>query len=90
MKEKVRGYLLLPALPSLIFVIVAAMPVEVVGCRLRGLLAAGIAMAGAMGGVVAVGKGLFERIRNRPGSGWWIAAGLILALPAIYVVSLAI
>ncbi|MDF1577799.1 MAG: hypothetical protein P1P81_05070 [Desulfobulbales bacterium] len=43
-----------------------------------------------MGGVVATGKGLFERIRNRPGSGWWIATGVVLALPAIYLVFLAI
>ncbi|MDF1577798.1 MAG: hypothetical protein P1P81_05065 [Desulfobulbales bacterium] len=46
MKGKLLGHLLLPALPVLIFIIVAAMPVEVVGCRLRGLLAAGIALAG--------------------------------------------
>ncbi|MFO7607553.1 MAG: hypothetical protein R6W72_14785 [Desulfurivibrionaceae bacterium] len=90
MKGKLLGHLLLPALPVLIFIILAAMPVEVVGCRLRGLLAAGIALAGAMGGVVAAGKGLFEQIRNRPGSGWWLATGVVLALPAIYLVFLAI
>lgn len=90
MKRKLLRHLLLPALPVLIFALVAALPVDVVGCRLRGLLAAGIALAGAMGGVVAAGKGLLERIRNRPGSAWWMATSVVPALPAIYIVFFAV
>jgi len=84
-KKSIR-HLLFPALLPLIFAVVAATPVETLGCRLRGMLAALLALTGAILGLVSASKGLFERIRNRPGSGWWMATALVLALPAIYIV----
>lgn len=78
--------MLVPTLLPIMFFIVAATPVEVFGCRLRGLLAVAIALAGGLLGLATVIKGLTDRIRNRPGSGWWMLTTLILALPAIYIV----
>lgn len=85
MDKQVR-HIILPALNPFLFAIVALSPVEVLGCRLRGLIAVSIALAGALLGLTTVSKGLIDRIKGRPASGWWIASTLILALPAVYIV----
>jgi hypothetical protein len=86
MRRRLFRYVLVPTLLPIMFAIVAATPVEISGCRLRGLLAAGLALAGGFLGLVTVIRGLADKIRNRPGSGWWVLSTLILALPAIYIV----
>lgn len=69
-----------------IFFLVAATPVELLGCRNRGLIAVGIALACGLTGLATAIKGLAGKIRGHQGSGWWMASTLILAIPAAYIV----
>jgi uncharacterized membrane protein YjfL (UPF0719 family) len=86
MNRKILNHIAIPTLLPIIFFIVAATPVELFGCRLRGLIAVTLALAGGLLGLATVSKGLLDMIRNRPGSVWWIATTLILSLPAFYIV----
>ena len=78
-------HLVLPSIIPSIFAIVAMTPVETLGCKLRGLLAISLALAGVLLSLGTVSKGLFDRIKGKQGSEWWIATTLILALPAVYI-----
>ena len=82
-------FLCLPALASVFFFAVASMPVDVLGCRNRGLLAVSIALAGALGSLGAAIMGLRGRIRRDPNSQWWVVSALVLAVPAVAVLFMA-
>ena len=82
-------FLCLPAVASAFFFVVAFMPVEVLGCRNRGLLAVSIALAGALGSLGAAILGLRGRIRRDPNSHWWVASALVLGVPAVAVLFMA-
>ena len=77
---------MIPAMVSVIFFIVAALPVELLGCRNRGLIAAFVAIAGGVLGIVAAARGLMGKIRGDANSSLWMATALILAIPAILIV----
>jgi len=81
--------ILLPAIIPLLFFVVAAMPVEILGCRNRGLLAAIIALAGALAGLGAAIIGLRRRMRGDPHSRYWAATILILSIPAVAILYIA-
>jgi len=77
---------MIPAMVSVIFFIVAALPVELLGCRNRGLIATFVAIAGGVLGIVAAVRGLMGKIRGDANSSLWMATALILAIPAILIV----
>lgn len=76
------------AIPA-VFSLVAATPVEVFGCRNRGLAAFAIALIGSLAALGAMIKGLVEKVRGDPRSKWWVASALIMAIPAVVIVILA-
>ncbi len=76
-------HILLPAIAPLLFFVVAATPVEVLGCRTRGLLAFAIALASVLAGLGAAIMAVRGRLRSEPNTGWWIASALVLAIPAV-------
>jgi len=82
-------YILFPAILPVLFFVVAAMPVEFVGCRLRGLAAALIALTSGFIGIGTGIKALVGKTRGRADAAWWIASTLILAIPLVAVVVLA-
>ncbi len=86
MKNKLFFNVLIPLVIPLTFLMVAATPVELLGCRTRGLIAVAIALAGSLAGLACAVKGLIDRIKGNPGSGWWIISTLILAMPVFYIV----
>lgn len=86
---KVRKHVIIPVIVPLIFFAVVAMPVEILGCRNRGLVAVLVAYVGGPAGVGAALKALQGRVRNAPDSRRWVATALILAIPAIYIVAIA-
>jgi hypothetical protein len=88
MNQIVR-FLALPSLVPIFFFAVAATPVEVLGCRNRGLLAVSIALAGALGSLGAAIMGLKGRIRREPNTRWWVVGALVLAIPAVAVLFMA-
>ena len=76
-------YLGAPAVAAALFFAIAATPVEVLGCRRRGLIAlaiVGVTELASLGFAIAA---LVGRARGRSGTGWWIASSVILAIPAV-------
>jgi hypothetical protein len=85
----IQRHILLPSIAPLLFFAVAATPVDVLGCRTRGLLAFIIAFASVLSGLVAAIMAVKGRLRGDSRTFWWIGSALILALPAVGVLILA-
>jgi hypothetical protein len=83
---KTTKHVIIPAILPAIFLVVASVPVELIGCRNRGLIAALVALAAGILGVAAAVKALMDRVRGDSHSSWWIASALILAIPAFLIV----
>ena len=73
-----------------IFFIVTILPVEMIGCRNRGLIAVAVAMASGIAGISAAVKAIIGRIRRDANSSLWMISAIILALPAVYIVFIAV
>ncbi len=82
--KKIIKHITIPLVLPGIFFIVASVPVELLGCRNRGLIAAVLALAGGILGVVAAVKAIIDRVRGD--TVWGIISALILAIPAIFIV----
>ena len=77
---------LLPLVVPVAFLVIVATPVEVLGCRTRGLIAVIIALSGALAGLACAIKGLIGKIKGEPDTGRWMISTLILTLPVFYIV----
>jgi len=84
----ITKHVMIPAIMPFIFFGIASLPVELFGCRVRGLTAALVAIVAGILGIVAAVRALLGRVRGEANSSWWMASALILALPAVYVVLL--
>ena len=84
--KKIIKHIMIPAMASIIFFAVAALPVELLGCYNRGLIAAIVALAAGILGIVAAGKAVKGKIRGDANSSMWMASALIFAIPAIFIV----
>lgn len=82
-------HIVLPAIAPVLFFIVAATPVEVIGCRTRGLLAIAIALTSVLAGLGAAVLAVKGRMHGETQSIWWIVTALVLAIPAVGVLILA-
>jgi len=80
MKHKFR-HIILPALAPAAFLLVAATPVETLGCFTRGLMALTIAMVSVISGLILAVKGHLGRWRGDPDAHWWVLSAIILAIP---------
>ena len=68
------------------FFVIAALPVDLFGCRNRGLIAALIANAGGLAGVVAAVRAVIDKACGEKDSHLWVTSALIFAVPAIFIV----
>ena len=84
-----QRHIILPSLAPLLFFAVATTPVELLGCRTRGLLAVSIALASVLAGLGAAIMAIKGRLQGDPQPHWWVGSALILAIPAIAVLFLA-
>jgi hypothetical protein len=84
-----RGHILLPAVLNALFFAVALSPVELLGCRARGLLAFLLALVSGIAGTVAAFVALKKRVKGEEGSEKWIVITLALAIPVAALVVLA-
>ena len=69
-----------------IFFVVVSLPVDLLGCRNRGLIAALMGIIAGILGIVAAVRALMGRVRGDENSSFWMASALILAIPAIFIV----
>jgi len=82
-------HIMMPAILPLIFFAVGLSPVEVLGCRTRGLLALAISFVSGLLALGAVFIGTKGRIQGNSNSVWWVISALILAIPVVGMILLA-
>jgi hypothetical protein len=82
-------HIIVPLIISLAFFINAFTPVEVLGCRTRGLVALIIAFISAIGALVTMIIGLKTKLAKDKNSFWWVITALILTMPVIGLIILA-
>jgi len=86
MNERIFRHILLPAFAPALFLVVATTPVDVLGCRNRGLLAIAIAFLSVLAGLVAALAGVRGRMQGDPDANWRATSALILAVPAVLLI----
>jgi hypothetical protein len=80
---------LIPCVAPIAFFAIALTPVEVFGCRTRGLLALTVSF---ISGVVALATGIIAikgRARGDANALWWLVSTLILTIPVVALIALA-
>jgi hypothetical protein len=82
-------HIMLPAILPLIFFAVGLSPIDVLGCRNRGLLALAISFVSGLLALGAAFMGIKEKTQNSSGSYWWVLSALILAIPVVGMILLA-
>jgi hypothetical protein len=82
-------HIIYPALMLLLFFAVALSPVNLLGCRTRGMLALVIALACGISAVFAAIKALKSRLRGDSDSQWWMITTLILTIPVVAMIIMA-
>ena len=87
--KRIANHIIIPAMMTVLFFVVALTPVEVLGCLVRGLIALLIALISGLAALVAVIIGLKGRVRHDKNSIWWVLSTLILVIPVIAMIILA-
>jgi hypothetical protein len=82
-------HILLPVFVPVAFFLVALSPVQLLGCRNRGLLALLIALASVLAGLYTAIRAGNLRRRSDPEAQWWLATTLILIIAPIALLILA-
>jgi hypothetical protein len=82
-------HIVIPSLLPLLFFVVAATPVEVLGCRNRGLLAVAVTLVSALGALGATFAGARCRWHRDPTASWWAVTTLVLLVPVAAFLALA-
>ena len=82
-------HIMLPVILPLLFFAVGLSPVDLLGCRNRGLLALAISFISGLLALGAAFMGIKGRTQNNSGSYWWVISALILAIPVIGMILLA-
>lgn len=82
-------HVILPAIPTVVFLINAALPKTTLGCANRGLVAIIIAFISIAAAFYTVIMAFKKRISNQSESVWWIISTLILIIPTIALLILA-
>jgi len=89
MMTRATRHLVLPLVPTIVFLAIAAMPVQALGCRTRGWLAFGVALACGLAAIASALIALRGRLRGDRVSFWWIGTAAVLAIPVIAMLRLA-
>jgi ABC-type transporter Mla maintaining outer membrane lipid asymmetry permease subunit MlaE len=88
MKRSVRIFLF-PSIMTVLFFATALSPIQMLGCRTRGLLALVIALASGVAAVCTAALGLRGRIRGDSDAIKWVIITPIQTLPVIGMLILA-
>lgn len=87
--RRVISHVFIPFLIAAVFFARAFTPVEVLGCRTRGLLAIGVSLSSGLAGLGTGVMGLKKRVRCEADAMWWIVSTAVLTIPVIGMIILA-
>jgi heme O synthase-like polyprenyltransferase len=82
-------HLIFPALMTMFFFAVALSPINMLGCRTRGLLAFAIALVSGFAALFTAFRALKVRLRGDGDSQWWVISTLILTIPVVAMIIMA-
>lgn len=85
-KRNTLGHILIPAFLTAVFFFVVTLPVELLGCRNRGLIAGLIAIVTGIIGIAAAVKALMDKVHGDSNSYLWITSAIIFAIPGVFIV----
>jgi len=87
--KRIIYHILIPAIMPVVFFRIALLPVEVLGCRTRGLsalLITFISVLAALGAAIMAARG---RMQGDGSALWWAASSIILTIPVVAFIILA-
>jgi hypothetical protein len=87
--KRIVNHIVIPAMMTVLFFVVALTPVEVLGCFVRGLTALLIALISGVAALAAAIIGAKGRAYHDKNSIWWVLSTLILVIPVIAMIILA-
>jgi hypothetical protein len=87
--SRITRHFLIPAFAPLIFLAIALTPVDVFGCRNRGLLALSVSLISGLPALAMAIIALKMRIRGDLNSVWWVASTLVMSIPVVAMIVLA-
>ena len=82
-------HIMIPAIMPVVFFIIATTPVEVLGCRTRGIIALLIALISGLAAIGTANMGTKVMMRGEKYTLWWVATSIILVIPLIALVIMA-
>jgi len=87
--KRIIYHITIPTAVLIAFFVVALMPVEVLGCFMRGLIALLIALVSGLAALGAAIIGARGRVRGDKNAIWWVTSTLILVIPVIAMIIMA-
>jgi len=87
--ERKACHVILPAIMPALFFLIAATPVETLGCFTRGLLALLVALVSGFAGLGTAIMSAAGRRRGDVHAPWWVISTVILAIPVVALLILA-
>jgi hypothetical protein len=87
--KRIIYHITIPTVMLVAFFAVALMPVEVLGCFMRGLIALLISFVSGLGALGAAIIGVKGRVRGDKNAIWWVTSTLILVIPVIAMIVMA-
>jgi hypothetical protein len=87
--KRIVGHIIIPALLPAVFFVIASTPIEVLGCRKRGLISLLTAFISGLAALVMAMTGAKERVRGHRNAIWWGTSALILGVPVVALVLMA-
>ncbi len=87
--KRIIYHIIIPTVMLIAFFGVALMPVEVLGCFIRGLIALVIAFVSGLAALGAAIIGAKRRGRGDKNTIWWVTSTLILVIPVIAMIIMA-
>jgi ATP/ADP translocase len=87
--NRITYHLIIPSILAIVFFIIATTPVEVLGCRTRGLIALLIALISGLSAFGTAIVGAKGRMRGDGDATWWVASSIILIIPVIALIIMA-
>lgn len=84
--KRILHHLIFPVAVPASFFVIASTPVDLFGCRNRGLMVFSIALIGVLAGLGSVILGLIRRLRGDASASWFLISTIILVVPAVFLV----
>ena len=87
--KRIVYHVIIPAVMPVLFFVVASMPIEMLGCLVRGLIALLIALISGLAALGSAIIGAKGRVCYNKNTIWWVISALILVIPVIAMIIMA-